>query len=687
MGIGISRLAGLLALSLGALTEAIAGSPEDDNGYGISIYPASYFANLQAQTAFDLIGRLPGFSFTAGNDDLRGYSGSSGNVLIDGQWPASKYESLENILRRIPASAVDRVELIRGASPGIDMQGHMVVANIVRDADAAVEARIEFGVYLQDDRHMLPEGRIEASRRWDSKTLEGSFHAYEIADDDSGAGRRKQTDMQGNIIRDGYSEFVASDKGSQTTIGYEQPLAGGGLRLNAVLVAEHSDEREYTDTIVPTLDRSVVTERKNVRLWEFGARYERSLGRFSNFEALVIQQNRSTREEEREISGVDDAAFTKDSTAGESIFRAALQFIPSNSLSFEWGTEFAFNFLDNQSTSAINGIPVLFPAADVRVEERRAEPYGRATWQVQPQLSLEAGAAVEYSRISQSGDNELSKSLSYVKPDTRLTWTASPMDQLRLRVHREVSQLDFDDFVSSAEFSTETLDAGNANLEPYSAWQFEASWDRKLTDDASIVLTLRHAKILDVIDTAPIYVDTDGDGVVENFEGPGNIGGGRKDEAEIDLTLALDRFGIGGGLLKGKMIYRETAATDPLTGETRSISDVRQPREGELAFTQDRPSRHFRWGMEVRFGTSKPEFRIDEIRNDSEQTWLGIFAEFFPAPTWSVTVSAQNLTGRATRLRRTLYSAPRDLGSVEAIDTRARVFEPYINVHVRWQLR
>ena len=35
------------------------------------------------------------------------------------------------LLRRIPASRVDHIELIRGGAPGIDMQGQTVIANVV----------------------------------------------------------------------------------------------------------------------------------------------------------------------------------------------------------------------------------------------------------------------------------------------------------------------------------------------------------------------------------------------------------------------------------------------------------------------------------------------------------------------------------------------------------------------------
>src|SRR5262249_46500557 len=71
---------------------------------GISAYPASFFAANQPATAYEMVSLLPGFHIQLGDSAVRGFSGTVGNVLIDGQLPTSKEESAEVLLRRIPAS-------------------------------------------------------------------------------------------------------------------------------------------------------------------------------------------------------------------------------------------------------------------------------------------------------------------------------------------------------------------------------------------------------------------------------------------------------------------------------------------------------------------------------------------------------------------------------------------------------
>ena len=84
-------------------------------------YPADYFARSQPATAFDMVRLVPGFRLQEGDAELRGYSGAAGNVLVDGQRPASKQETLEDVLKRVPAETVERIELIRSGAGAYDM--------------------------------------------------------------------------------------------------------------------------------------------------------------------------------------------------------------------------------------------------------------------------------------------------------------------------------------------------------------------------------------------------------------------------------------------------------------------------------------------------------------------------------------------------------------------------------------
>ena len=118
---------------------------------GVLVFEPDFFADSRPNTARDMIARLPGFSFSGGDSDTRGLAGAGGNVLIDGQPPASKTDGLDNVLGRIPASAVARIELIRGGAPGIDMRGQPVVANVVLVRSVTTERVLEVNAYTYPD--------------------------------------------------------------------------------------------------------------------------------------------------------------------------------------------------------------------------------------------------------------------------------------------------------------------------------------------------------------------------------------------------------------------------------------------------------------------------------------------------------------------------------------------------------
>lgn len=97
-------------------------SAADAARQGLLVFESVFFADARPDTALDMIARLPGFAFESGDSGTRGLAGTAGNVLIDGARPSTKSDSLDQILRRISAAGVARVELIRGGAPGIDMQ-------------------------------------------------------------------------------------------------------------------------------------------------------------------------------------------------------------------------------------------------------------------------------------------------------------------------------------------------------------------------------------------------------------------------------------------------------------------------------------------------------------------------------------------------------------------------------------
>ncbi len=663
----------LLAMLAAATPEAAVIQPVEVTG--VTPYPVAFFAASQPNSAMDMIARIPGFSFDGG-DDVRGYGGAAGNVLIDGQRPASKSEGLEDSLRRIQASQVERIDIIRGGAPGIDMQGKTVIANVVLRNDKTGQWLFAVASGVYQDGRASPAMRFEGSRKFGDQTFDWSALGFNFVDDGAGEGPRSIVGAGGTVLRESQSDETGGGRGYTLKSGLKSPMLGGKVSLNAKLDREHY-EWSLNDTITfPTPGRLSVSDDFIRDEGEVGANWERALGPKLKFEFTGLIQRRYTDFSSIFSDGTDTALFSQHNESGESIARGVLRYTISPTWSVEGGGEVAFNSLDSAQEYVENGAPVTLPAANVRVEERRGELFGATTWRASPKLSFEAGLRVEVSTISQTGDTNLEKTLTYPKPRLAVTWSPTTTDQFRLRVEREAGQLDFGDFVSSVAFSTGTGTAGNADLEPDKTWVVEAAYERKFWKDGAVVIKAVHEEITDATDRVPII----GPGYA--FDAPGNIGDGTSDSIELSLNLPLTRFGIPGGLLRTRTEWTRSEVTDPVTGDARRISG-QPPFEGEIRFSQDLPRWKVQWGTEAYLGFEERYYRFDQIETVELDTWLQVYAEYKPRPNLSIRVEMQNLLGRDFSRTREVYTGPRNTSGLDFVDERPLNFDPFIYVRIR----
>lgn len=659
---------------------------------GVVSYPPEFFASAQPQSAMDMIFRVPGFQFDQG-DQVRGFAGAAGNVLVDGQRPATKSDPLEAFLRRIPASTVERIDLIRGGAPGIDMQGQTVIVNVVRKTTASSQALWAVASAYYDDGRTTPAMRIEGSRRWDGKYVEGSVLFFTFVDDGAGEGPRIVRDPSGAVIERAFADETAGGTGVETKASFETPLFGGKFRTNVLArMEDYQWELDDVTSFPAPFEFHVEDDFDEKFRGEIGAQWSRALGPRTNFEILALQTFRDTVFNSVYEDAFDTYDFMQATTNGESIVRSKVRWAKSDTLQFETGGEVAYNFLDRSTTFDFNGTPIALPAANVLVEETRAEVFGTMTWRPWTTLTVEAGTRVEYSVISQSGDTELEESFVYPKPRLFVTWAPNEQNQMRFRVEREVGQLNFGDFVSSAQLSTGVVTAGNANLVPFQAWTGEITYERRFWEKGALVLSLVHSRIEDVVDRIPVIdlascplvagVPDPTSPLCDFFSGVGNIDEGESTTFSANLTLPLDRLGIKGGIFTFEGAWNESEVIDPTTGRPRRITG-RAPFRGEMNFAHDIPSWKLNWGADAFFGFQETYFGIDQIEQIELETWFRLWAEWRFKPQWSLRVEAQNLAARDFIRERDVYAGLRSNTPLVFREDKALNFEPFIYFRLR----
>lgn len=658
----------LLLILLAGAAVPVAEAPAPT---GVTTYPASFFASAQPSTALDMINRVPGFSYDGG-DSVRGFAGAAANVLIDGQRPASKSDGIDSILSRIQASDVDRIELIRGGAPGIDMHGRTVMANVIRKkADkTTVVVSVQDNLFLTDG-HTIPGGSVLFTKRFGPRTIEAQLSRYSSLDDSVGDGRIVTIPAHGPVTSEN-ARTAGHGGGVGFTSTYKGPELGGQLAVNLKL-----EETYFKDGLSYGLPPSlVINDRSRARDGEIGANYGRDFGPI-HLDLTGLQKLERDSSTEVSIAPGDNAAFGQNIRTGESIGRLSLRYTRSPTLTFEAGGEAVYNFLDSNQHFIDNGAVVALPSSTVSVDEKRGELFALGTWKINPKLTLEAGARFEFSEIAESGDTTKSRSFFYPKPRVLLTWNPRKNTQIRLRVERKLGQLNFSNFVSSVDLAGAGVKGGNPDLRPDDHWQFEAAFEQRFWGKGSIVITGLHEEISDASDYVPIL------GTSPLIDGPGNIGSGTANQLDIEGNLPLDRFGLPGGLLKTTSIWRLSEVTDPLTHQTRRMSGER-PDDLEFTLQQDLPRWKSTWSINVFKGWRETFYRLGEIdRFHIGNQALGLEWDYKPTPTLAFIVQLDNPIPFKFYRHRTVWDGPRNLAPVDFNDYRAIQSQSRLYLKVR----
>ncbi len=144
--------------------QTLADYADQDNAEAVD-YPAAFFARYAPNTALDMVNEVPGFQLDDG-DATRGFASATGNILINNRRPSAKQDLPSAILARIPASQVERIEVIRGQVRDIDLQGRSVVANVILRDVAQAAVRWRGSLRYNFDFGMTSEGEMSVSDRW-----------------------------------------------------------------------------------------------------------------------------------------------------------------------------------------------------------------------------------------------------------------------------------------------------------------------------------------------------------------------------------------------------------------------------------------------------------------------------------------------------------------------------------------
>lgn len=618
-----------------------------------------------------MVRNLPGFVLDDG-DGSRGFAGAAGNILIDGVRVSSKSEGPSDVLARIPAAKVERIELIRGQTGGTDLRGQTIIANVIRKS-GGLTGSWEVGATTFDPAGGLyPFGNMSTAfeRGNTSFTLgvEASRYLFEVERDEV------VLDRLGAVAELRDEVFTEDGQNANATLLLETRLGKATARLNTSYnwFDEAGGETSLRTPVGGTPFTLFQGDTDTEDAFEIGVDLERPLSDTLNAKFIGLYRREDFTETGSlvfEEEGLTDSITDFNSINSEAILRVEADYSGLAGHLIEAAVERTVNRLESKFSFLRNEgsglVPQDVPGANTEVEEERLDLTLSDSFRVGP-IAADAALAWETSTITQTGGFAEERDFSFFKPSLILTYSPTSQRQYRVQIQREVGQLNFFDFVSAADLGDVELSLGNPDLAPETTIAIDATLEQRFGELGVVTITGFHDEITDVVDVLPL------EGILEV---PGNIGDGSRSGLRTEATLPLDGLNIAGARLDIRGEWQTSSVADPLTGEGRRLSGERRW-EGNIAFRQDLTERKFAWGGDISFFDDSVDFGLDERDRFQNEVDIDFFAETRALSRLRIRLGMENILRTGSERDRQVFNGPRSDGirafTEQREDTRQR---------------
>jgi hypothetical protein len=650
--------AGLAAASL-LLSSTGAMAAQAPGADGRTVYEAAYFSQFAPSNALQMVQRVPGFTLELGNQEVRGFGQAAGNVVVNGQRPSSKSDTLETILARIPASRVARIEVGAGDLFGSEFAGKPQVVNVVTTAAGGLAGTFNGQLRRTYTGRVEPDATVSALLRRGKSSFNASA-GYQ-ANPTTEEGFDRITALPSGTLTE-YREKVnrISDRTLFVSGAWEH---NGGDNRTAHLnfrVSQNWFDLKQTNDVFPvggTIRADRLTQDYDRRNYELGGDVTRPLwGGGIKLIGLATRRERQDVDTSlNRIQGDVTGGFIQntDNVRDERVLRLVWNRSNLGGWSVETGAEGVLNKLDSDVNffrlNAGGGqTRIDLPVDQAVVKEYRGEAFVNAGKALSKTLRLDMGLTYEVSRLTVSGDAEAERVLKFLKPKASLDYRDPSGWRAQVSVARTVAQLNFDDFISSAELTNDRVNGGNADLLPQRAWEFLATLEQPILGDGVVKVQAGYNRISLVQDRIP---------TPEGFDAPGNLGDGRMLILKSTIDAPLAKLGIKGGRLTVNSSLIDTSVEDPYTFRKRQFSGFNEF-AADASFRQDLG----KWAYGATFYYNEPTFffRRDEIdRPFSDNPYVTAFVEYRPSPKTTITLSLDNALDSPAYRSRTYFTPDR----------------------------
>jgi hypothetical protein len=644
---------------------------------GITTFQPTFFTTVRPASAMDMVQWLPGFYFQD-TRDMRGLEGAGGNVLIDGKPPTSKTDTLQMVLRRIPTDQVERVDIIVGGAPGVDMHGWPVVANVVLKKSARTQRLLGVSNFLDTHGNASPELLFTSSHNEDGRLTEFGFDVGKnIAIYPTfGYGPWTRRDPAGAALLTADAEVLAGGPFATANGAIGRPVAGGSMKLNG-LIRYYGTNVDETDALVAAPGAFGYTHDQTYLQGEVGLSYERPFGKRLTLNLQALERPTHVDVDNLLTRPPTPSELNKREDDNEAVLRASLRFKTSDRLTLESSAEGALNRSNSRSDEMLNGQPVVLPDALVDIRERRGELGETMSWKPGPKISVDAALKLESSTFTGEAAGHVENTYTYLKPRLLMTWSPDKQTQVRFRLEHEAGQISFSWFTAGSNFASGEILAGNVDIRPQRDWVQELTLERRFWTGGDLTLTYRHLELVDVADFVATRLA--GGAVVSGY---GNIGAGAEDDLSASFTMPFKHLGWDGAMLKGTVTWSNSSVTDPVTLRLRRLMG-KAALVGELHFAQDLPQWRLNFGFDAFY--QGPSVIYIPLGDQRTGVWgrINLFAEYRATAHLNLRAEVQNLPGTRVTVANDAYAGPKGAAPLLYTDVKHLAVGPLLFLRAR----
>jgi hypothetical protein len=667
IGLGLT----LAAMSSAALAQTESNpSPETTENSSLqAVYAPDDFTQFQPNTARDMVSRIPGFILQGGEGGERGFGQASLNILINGRRPSSKSSDARDILNRIPADSVTRIEIVDGASldiPGLSGQ----VANIIAKSGSLsgswrYAARFEEGTEPQ-----LLEGALNLSGKRGNLDYVIGLELGQFTFTDEGP--EQFFDGDGALIQDRFEDSAFQQQRPTLDVNLTLNRFNGDVaNLNLSGGLRNRNERivETFSAISPNSVSGISVGRngEDEYSYEIGGDYSTGFDLWGDGGTLKLIGLHSLENSEFDRNFAFDETgepvttsnFLRDDVETEYIGRTEYTWASSEKMDWAFAAEAAFNKLDSETQFFVdNDLPDDDP---VTIEETRLQSNITQSWALSDNINLQTSFGAEYSEISVPTSDAEPESFFRPKGFLSASYTLSPTYTWRGKIERSVGQLDFGTFVSTVNLTEGNANQGNATV-PDQRWSGEIELERVNSQNISGNIRAFVDFIDDPLDRIPITLD---DGSI--VEGPGNLDSATIYGVSANMTWVMDSIGLKGMRLEADGRLSDSSIEDPVTNINRAINSTLLWNY-DIELRHDIPNTSLTWEAEIEQSRNSRFFRVGEIfdtRFIKPETRLSFIHKDLLGMQW--TVSLTNIMNFESRRERRIFSPDRsgDLLQIE----------------------